>query len=121
MILKLFHFTTLIDLPEILRDGITMGEVPLGPYKCEDAANLTRNGEPQSQGWSNQGNPLQIKGRGIPFQRSLPPPPQLRVGLDVETQPLAQESIAQSHTEIGGGHRRLDPGTKTDRAAWELL
>jgi len=56
--MQLFHFTTLLDLPAILHTGITEGEVPLGPYKCEGAANLTRNPNPASQNWASQGNPL---------------------------------------------------------------
>ena len=42
----IYHFTCLAYLPAIIRDGITRGEVPIGPIAYADrpqAANLTTN------------------------------------------------------------------------------
>src|SRR5262245_26233803 len=39
----LYHFTCLLNLPSILRDGISKGEVPVGHYDIRQAPNLTTN------------------------------------------------------------------------------
>jgi hypothetical protein len=53
--MKLYHFTSLLHLPSILREGITKGEVPLDPRtpynKLPQAPNLTSNGNPHQQSW----------------------------------------------------------------------
>lgn len=48
----LYHFTCLMNLPAILREGITKGEVPisLASFKGPSAANLTRNPSPLATG-----------------------------------------------------------------------
>lgn len=55
-VVRLYHFTCLAFLPEIMRDGITQGEVPIGPVPCADrpqAANLTTNPNPNVlQSWN---------------------------------------------------------------------
>jgi hypothetical protein len=64
----LYHFTNLLNLPGIMRDGITLGEVPVShkiPY-CDrpKAANLTRIKEPKENTfWCKQGptNKLKIR------------------------------------------------------------
>jgi len=47
--MKLFHFTSLFWLPRIMREGITLGEIPIDPAvpyeKTPKAANLTTDGE----------------------------------------------------------------------------
>lgn len=51
--MQLHHFTNLLSLPAILREGITMGEVPISPdlpyNRRPNAANLTTNGDPTAQ------------------------------------------------------------------------
>ncbi len=51
--MQLFHFTNLLSLPAILREGITKGEVPISPNlaynRRPSAANLTTNGSPTDQ------------------------------------------------------------------------
>jgi hypothetical protein len=50
--MRLYHFTCLLWLPEILKDGITLGEVPTGPTRSKDrpnAANLTNDPDPRHQ------------------------------------------------------------------------
>lgn len=52
--MRLYHFTALIHLPRILREGITRGEVPVSPNTpvtqlC--APNLTTNPNPVDQHW----------------------------------------------------------------------
>lgn len=53
--MKLFHFTHLLSLPGILREGIIMGEVPISPDIPYDdrpkAANLTTNENQSEQSW----------------------------------------------------------------------
>jgi len=49
---KLYHFTALMHLPAILREGIRRGEVPVTPYTPPaklHAANLTTNPNPTDQ------------------------------------------------------------------------
>lgn len=49
---RLFHFTTFLNLPDVLCNGITEGEVPTGPVPIGErpnAANLTSNGDPLDQ------------------------------------------------------------------------
>ncbi len=50
----LYHFTTYFSLPDILRDGITTGEVPLGWDKSGNAANLTNNPDLSGQNWATR-------------------------------------------------------------------
>ena len=51
--MRLYHFTGLLGLPGILREGIARGEVPLDvhtPYtRMQLAANLTTDGSPGGQ------------------------------------------------------------------------
>jgi len=51
--MQLYHFTNLLSLPAILREGITTGEVPISPNLAysqrPSAANLTTNGDPAAQ------------------------------------------------------------------------
>lgn len=55
--MKLFHFTYLLNLPDIMREGISRGEVPVSPQLayCDrpQAANLTKDGNPANQHWRN--------------------------------------------------------------------
>jgi hypothetical protein len=49
---KLYHFTNLMNLPAILREGILRGEVPVTPYTSIaqlNAPNLTANPNPADQ------------------------------------------------------------------------
>lgn len=59
--MQLFHFSPLLHLPVILREGITRGEVPIDPDMPHNqlpiAANLTTNGNPNDQIWTG-GGPL---------------------------------------------------------------
>ena len=60
--MQLFHFTNLMRLPSILRDGINKGEIPISPTlaynQLPNAANLTTNGNPADQiVWANSNNP----------------------------------------------------------------
>ena len=51
----LYHFTCLAHLPEVIRDGITKGEVPTGPIRYANspqAANLTKNPKREDQHWT---------------------------------------------------------------------
>lgn len=54
--MKLYHFTTFLALPRILRDGITIGEVPTSPdiplADRPNAANLTTDGNLKHQHWN---------------------------------------------------------------------
>lgn len=53
----LYHFTCLVWLPEVIRDGITKGEVPTGPTPYADrpqAANLTANPNREDQHWNSE-------------------------------------------------------------------
>jgi hypothetical protein len=49
----LYHFTSIFWLPDILREGITRGEIPVGPHlrysDCPKAANLTSNPNREGQ------------------------------------------------------------------------
>lgn len=51
--MKLYHFTCMLHLPSILREGITRGELPIDPNepydKSPQAANLTSNGRRNDQ------------------------------------------------------------------------
>jgi len=50
--ITLYHFTNLLSLPDILKEGITRGDIPLEkmPYKDRpQAPNLTRNPSPKAQ------------------------------------------------------------------------
>ena len=55
-LMKLYHFTTFLALPRILRDGITLGEVPTSPdislADRPNAANLTTDGNLKHQLWN---------------------------------------------------------------------
>lgn len=48
----LYHFTCLLHLPGILREGITQGEVPVSPDRRLNGPNLTTSGNPQAQRWA---------------------------------------------------------------------
>ena len=41
--MKLYHFTCLFYLPNILEEGITRGELPVSFHKILNTANLTTN------------------------------------------------------------------------------
>ncbi|HTF32788.1 MAG TPA: hypothetical protein VK714_03690 [Myxococcota bacterium] len=73
--MKLYHFTGVEYLEEIATAGLTRGEVPLGPMKTENAVWLTRDPDPDSQGWAGEGHVLtdlerelaaKLKGRPVP-------------------------------------------------------
>lgn len=53
MNITLYHFTCLAYLPEVLRDGINRGEIPVSRYvpyeQRPNAPNLTRNPSPNAQ------------------------------------------------------------------------
>jgi len=51
---RLYHFTALEYLPRILAEGLTRGDVPLGPTKRENAVWLTSNPEPTEQAWASE-------------------------------------------------------------------
>lgn len=48
----LYHFTGLFFLPEIAREGINRGEVPLGPHDVKQAPNLTSNPNALAHVWA---------------------------------------------------------------------
>lgn len=55
--MRLYHYTAFLYLPEILRDGITRGEVPINPHTrtlADNAANLTtsRDALAQQKTWA---------------------------------------------------------------------
>jgi hypothetical protein len=54
----LYHFTGLISLPPVLRDGIKKGEVPVDPRKPRNAANLTTNSDPERNKHWNAGGAI---------------------------------------------------------------
>ncbi|MCL4684698.1 hypothetical protein KJ059_08085 [Myxococcota bacterium] len=54
--MKLYHFTALEYLRSILAEGITTGDVPLGPRRHGNAVWLTRAPEPNAQLWTNDGS-----------------------------------------------------------------
>jgi len=58
--MRLYHFTCLFQLPAILREGVTRGEVPAWPErnytKLPNAANLTSIGSREAQQWCNELN-----------------------------------------------------------------
>src|SRR5262249_46332243 len=49
---RMFHFTGLISLPQILREGISKGEVPISPTDLRLAPNLTTSHRAESQFWT---------------------------------------------------------------------
>jgi hypothetical protein len=51
-VMLLYHFTSLFNLPPILKDGLKKGEVPLRPRHHLNAPNLTTNPEPLAQAWA---------------------------------------------------------------------
>jgi hypothetical protein len=51
----LYHFTCLLHLPRILRDGINQGQVPISPQMILNAPNLTTSGSPSAQRWAAGG------------------------------------------------------------------
>jgi hypothetical protein len=44
----LYHFTCLYNLSDIMREGLTKGEVPIGPDDIRQAPNLTSNPNPEA-------------------------------------------------------------------------
>ena len=56
--MKLYHFTRLLNLPRILREGIVIGEVPISPNvryaERPKAANLTSNKNQTGQLWCSE-------------------------------------------------------------------
>ena len=55
--IRLYHFTCLLYLPMILRQGIRRGEVPVCPFGVmPNAANLTSVGSRAAQEWYNELN-----------------------------------------------------------------
>lgn len=55
----LYHFTCLLYLPMILRDGIRRGDVPISPKgHCPSATNLTAIGSRAAQQWYSDVNVL---------------------------------------------------------------
>jgi hypothetical protein len=63
--MRLYHFTCLLHLPPILREGITMGEVPIpvSTDRFPSAPNLTTNPSPDAQLWMCNGkfNKLRVR------------------------------------------------------------
>jgi hypothetical protein len=57
---RLYHFTALEYLPSILEEGLTRGDVPLGPRKFGgNAVWLTLNADPAAQAfWAGEGERL---------------------------------------------------------------
>jgi hypothetical protein len=53
---RIFHFTNQINLPEILRDGIDRGEVPISPTDIRQAPNLTSSPNARAQAWAVDSN-----------------------------------------------------------------
>lgn len=49
----LYHYTALLNLPSILREGITKGEVPVSPRRVMNAPNLTACRDGSKQSWVN--------------------------------------------------------------------
>jgi hypothetical protein len=49
---RLFHFTSLCALPDVLQDGITRGEVALGPTDYRQAPSLTTSMQGRAQTWA---------------------------------------------------------------------
>ncbi len=58
MIHKLYHFTGLLHLPPILKDGITKGEFPVDYYKVLQYPNLTKEKNPLSNTVWSQGSTI---------------------------------------------------------------
>ena len=53
--MRFYHFTALEYLPSILDEGLTRGDVPLGPRKFDNAVWLTRNADPAAQAcWAGE-------------------------------------------------------------------
>src|SRR5437868_13828025 len=51
----LYHYTGLLYLPDILRQGIDRGRVPVAPTDVRQAANLTTNPNPDDSGAATPG------------------------------------------------------------------
>ncbi|MAX35777.1 MAG: hypothetical protein CME33_04315 [Gimesia sp.] len=57
----LYHFTSLLHLPQIMREGLSRGEVPIGPYAYRfipQAVNLTKDGTARGNSDWNKSNYL---------------------------------------------------------------
>ncbi len=57
--MQLYHFTSLIHLPKIMRSDLSRGEVPIGPFprrRLPTAVNLTSNGSGKANADWNRGN-----------------------------------------------------------------
>jgi hypothetical protein len=54
--MRLYHFTALEYLKSILEQGLTRGDVPLGPRRFGNAVWLTQNPDPEAQvSWAGSG------------------------------------------------------------------
>lgn len=81
--MRLYHFTAMMYLPRIIREGLTMGELPLNPAKhgkyCtrDQAVNLTTNAKRADHIaiWANPGgmsNPMLIDKTRLRIEVGLP-------------------------------------------------
>jgi hypothetical protein len=50
--MRLYHFTCLFHLPEVLRDGLANGQFPVRPGLVLNAPGFTSNPSPQAQHWA---------------------------------------------------------------------
>jgi hypothetical protein len=89
--LKLSHFTSLVFLPAILRDGLTKGEVPLRPGKALNAANFTSNPNPHALHWAVLG----------PLDKS-----RVRLEVDVPDDRLEPWRAAMLRLKVNKGYMR---------------
>src|SRR5688572_3197610 len=53
--MRLYHFTCLMHLPEILRDGLATGQFPVRPNLVLNAPAFTSNASPEAQHWVGVG------------------------------------------------------------------
>ena len=53
--MRLYHFTAVEYLHAIRSEGITKGDVPLKPTKSINAVWLTKDDDPDAQGWAGTG------------------------------------------------------------------
>jgi hypothetical protein len=67
-IVKLYHFTCIEHLPNILAEGLTKGEVPVSKNEVRNAVNLTADKDAEGQAWSDarELTPEERRIHGIP-------------------------------------------------------
>lgn len=134
----LYHFTAHICLEDIMREGLSRGEVPLSDHQTLQAVNLTTSREPWGHGLDDGGNVIteaeieswyQVSGQRIPTGTIIANKRAVRIAVKIPSSdralkqwlPWARKNIDPTYLKRLHAAAGRDPKFKTWWLYWGTI